>query len=417
MPTPVVIEGWPQGLNTILRPESLPTDALRRCVNFDIDDVGKLSLRQGSSKIYNGSIQKGSLWSGSEYTFFVEGGNLKRLLRRVDDTVGSQVIRIGIGARAVHYLELNNRVYYTNGIITGVLDNDLQDLPWGLASPGTQPNLAQGNGDLFAGTYQVSVTFLQSNGEESGTPLSAQIKLTTDNSSIVLTDFPPPPAGAVETRIYCSHRDGEGLYRIAEVNPLTLSYEIEVVSNVTSIMLQTQFGMPPPAGDLLEYHNGRIYIANDNIVWFTEALRYNLVKPMKGFIMFPKRVTVMKAVDDGIYICSDKTYWISGVDTGAFHQRVVLPYGGVYNTGINIPNFDAVAWFSERGLVFGGENGEVLNVMQDRVAVSKYGHGTMMWREHKGLRQFVANLQDGELTTYAAPDYVALETARGGDFI
>jgi hypothetical protein len=41
----------------------------------------------------------------------------------------------------------------------------------------------------------------------------------------------------------------------------------------------------------------------------------------------------------------------------------------------------------------------------------------MLWREHKGLRQIVADLWDGELNTYAAPDYVALETARGGAFI
>ena len=417
MPAPVTIEGWAQGLNTILRPESMPTDALRRAVNVDIDDVGKLSLRQGRSRIYTGTIQKGSFWSGSKYTFFVEAGSLKRLLRKVDDTIGAQVIRTGMGAYPVHFLELNDRIYYTNGIVTGVLTDDLEDLPWGLAAPGTQPNVAQGNGQLYAGTYQVAVTFLTSSGEESGTPLSAEIELTTDDSSIVLTDFPPAPPGADRIRIYCSHRNGDGMYRIAEVAPTTLSYQIAVVSNAVSVRLQTQFAIPPPAGDLIEYHKGRIYIARGNIVWFTMALRYNLVMPMKGFLLYPERVTVLKAVDDGIYICADKTYYVSGVDTPSFRQRDVLPYGGVYDTGLKIPNFDAVAWFSKRGLVFGGEGGEVLNVMQDRVAVSEYGSGTMMWREHKGLRQFVANLWDGDLTNYAAPDYVALETLRAGDFI
>ena len=322
-----------------------------------------------------------------------------------------------MGAYPVHFLELNDRIYYTNGIVTGVLTDDLEDLPWGLAAPGTQPNVAQGNGQLYAGTYQVAVTFLTSSGEESGTPLSAEIELTTDDSSIVLTDFPPAPPGADRIRIYCSHRNGDGMYRIAEVAPTTLSYQIAVVSNAVSVRLQTQFAIPPPAGDLIEYHKGRIYIARGNIVWFTMALRYNLVMPMKGFLLYPERVTVLKAVDDGIYICADKTYYVSGVDTPSFRQRDVLPYGGVYDTGLKIPNFDAVAWFSKRGLVFGGEGGEVLNVMQDRVAVSEYGSGTMMWREHKGLRQFVANLWDGDLTNYAAPDYVALETLRAGDFI
>lgn len=420
MPTPVKLEGWSQGLNTILRADSLPVDALRRCVNYDIDDAGKLARRPGAIRIHAGTIVKGTLWSNDDFsrTLFVEAGSLFELLEYPIGTYTPRLVRTGVGSTHMAYLDLNGDTYYSNGILTGLLKADGNDVPWGTPGPGSQPNLSQGiSGELAAGTYQVAITYISATGEESGTGLAATIEVAADNSSIFLTDFPAPPAGTDFIRVYVSHRDGEGLYRIGDIHPAAPSYEIDKVSNTAAFRLQTQFGMKPPAGDILEYHNGRIYIANNNILWFTDALRYGLVKPMKGFLQFPKRITVVKAVDDGLYVCSDRTYWVSGVDTPQFHQREVLPYGGVFGTGINIPNFDAVAWFSKRGIVFGGENGEVLNIMQDRVAVAEYGYGAMLWREHKGIRQIVADLWGGELNTYAAADYVALETARGGAFI
>jgi hypothetical protein len=389
-------------------------------VNCDLDDAGKLSLRQGSTQIHAGTIVKGSLWSSDDFsrTLFVESGSLWELFEFPVGTYNQRLVRTDVGATHMAYLDLNGRTYYTNGVITGQMEPDGTDIAWGVPRPHTQPNLSQGtSGELFAGSYQVAITYVSDTGEESGTGLAAEIEIAADNSSIILSDFPPSPSVADFIRVYVSNLDGRGLYRINDLHPAATTYEIDKVSNSAGIRLQTQFGMEPPPGDILEYHNGRIYIANDNILWFTEPLRYGIVKPMKGFLQFPKRITIVKAVDDGIYICSDRTYWISGVDTPQFHQREVLPYGGVFGTGLNIPNFDAVAWFSKRGIVFGGENGEVLNIMQDRVAVAEHGYGAMLWREHKGLRQIVADLWDGELNTYAAVDYVVLETARGGVFI
>lgn len=420
MPDSIKIEGWVEGLNTILRPDSLPLDALRRCVNFDIDDAGKISTRQGSSRVFTGTIERGSLWSSDDFsrTLFCSAGSLFELIEFPIGTYTSRLVRLGVGSGTMVYLDLNGRTYYTNGIITGQMDAEGADMPWGMIGPTSQPNLSQGiSGQLAAGTYQVAITYISDTGEESGTGLAVKIEVAADDSSIHLSDFPPSPASVAFIRVYVTHVDGEGLYQIGDIHPAAPSYEINKVANSAAFRLQTQFGTRPPAGNIIEYHNGRIYIGSGHVLWFTEPLRYGLVKPMKDFLQFPKPITIVKAVDDGLYVCADRTYWISGVDTPQFHQREVLPYGGVFGTGINIPNFDAVAWFSKRGIVFGGENGEVLNIMQDRVAVAEYGYGAMMWREHKGIRQIVADLWGGELNLYAATDYVALETARGGAFI
>jgi hypothetical protein len=422
MPEQSKIEGWIQGVNDILRADELPTDTLRRSINYDITDTGKLERRQGSAKVYNGTIQRNSLWSDDERTLFVESGHLKELRRDVLGAYSASLIRLDVGSRPMKYLSLNGWIYYTNEILTGIYGPRSEDWKWGVSAPETQPNLtAGGGGELAAGDYQVAITFLNDRGEESGAGLARSMNIPESSDgfgSITLTDFPPAPDDVDMIRVYVTHRNGEGLYAIAEVLPGLPLYRIDRVSNTSTLRLETQFGMPPPPGQLLEYHNGRIYVAADNILWATQPLRYNLTKPHRDFFQFPKRIDVLKAVDSGIYICAgDKTYYIDGIDTASLQQDEILPYGGVYDTGIKVPNFDAVAWFSHRGIVLGSEGGKTFNIMDDRVAVARYGFGTMFWREHRGVRQFVADLWDAELNTYAAPDYIALETARGGNFI
>jgi hypothetical protein len=422
MPNEPKLEGWAQGVNDILRADEIPPDTLRRSVNYDITDTGKLQRRRGSTKVYNGQIQRDSLYSDSSRTLFVEQGHLKELYRDIAGNYSAPLVRLDVGSRPMSYVNVNGSIYYSNNIVTGIVGPDGEDWKWGVTSPRTQPNLtAGGSGELAAGSYQVAVTFLNDRGEESGTGLAAEVTIPEaddGNGSITVTDFPLTYSDTDMVRIYVSHLNGSGLYRIADVLPGLPLYTITKIANTASIRLETQFGMEPPPGHLLEYHNGRIYIANNNVLWCTQPLRYNLTKPAHDFFQFPSFIDVVKAVETGIYVCSgDKTYFIENIDTANLKQDEILPYGGVYNTGINVPNYDAVAWFSHRGIVLGGAGGETFNIMDDRVAVAKYGRGTMLWREHRGIRQFVANLWDGELNTYAAADYVALETARGGNFI
>jgi hypothetical protein len=413
---PVKLEGWRRGMNTLLRDDSLPLDALRRCVNYDIDDEGRIERRVGRDRVYTGSIQAGTLWSGKDRTLFVEGGDLKELLRMSNGSYAALTLHASVGVYPMSYLELNGQVYYSNPLVSGVITKIGVSRPWGLPAPVTQPNLTAGGpgGQLAIGRYQVAVTFLTSDGEESGTGVAAEVEVTTDGGTISLSSFPPPPSGAAYVRVYCSHVHGEGLYRVADLPANTSIYQIVAVSNVATALLRTQFCERPPAGQLLEYHNGRVYIASGNVVWMTEPLRYGCVHQGRGFLLFPKPVTVLKAVSDGLFVCSDLTYFIQGFDTPQLKQREVLPYGGVYNTGVDLPNYDAVAWFSHQGITLGARSGEILNVMQDRVAVAQYGSGVMQVREMNGTRQIIANLKDAELPTFAAPDYVSLEAARAG---
>jgi hypothetical protein len=419
MPEYAEFKGWTDGENNLLAAEELEQTQLRRCVNYDVSDKGDLRRRRGRAAVYNGSIQPGSLFSNGKRALFVETGHLWELINYLG-AWSRLLVRLNIGARAVTYLDVNGAIYWSNGVNTGVFGENAEDFTWGLHAPVEQPNVvpSSNGGTLTSGTYQVAVTFVNEFGEESGTPRSKEVLIPDDVStgSIKLFDI-PVSTEATTVRVYVSHPNGEGLYRVTDILSGMTSYRITSVDNAVNMLLQTQFGIKPPAGDVLEYHNGRIYIGQGKVVWFTDPLRYGLVKPHRNFMMFPGEVTVIKAVADGIYVCADKTYWISDIDTTNLQQREVLPYGAVKGTGIDIPKSDNVAWFSRHGIVIAGLEAQISNIQEEKSAVSDFTNGAMMFRESRGLRQLVATLGGGEQSAYLAPDYAALEIARRGDAI
>lgn len=418
MPNYAKYDGWPDGENNIRDATELEVSQLRRCVNFDVLDNGDIHRRSGKTKIHNGTVVPRTMFSNGKRVLFVESGNLWELNRNIDNTWSPMLVRIGVGNHPMTYLDVNGDIFWSNQVQTGIIDTEGRDLPWGIKAPSDQPTVipADSGGDLVAGNYQVAITFLSDEGQESGSTLAKVVSTSGNAGSILITDIPTPVDGS-SIQVYCSAVNGEILYRIGRIKPGAPSFRITSASNNLGMQLQTQFCDKPPAGDVLEYHNGRIYIGDENVVWFTDALRYGSVRFASNFMMFPERVTLMKAVADGIFICADKTYWVSGVDTSEFQQLVVLPYGAVYGTGINLPESDNVAWFSEDGLIIAGLEAQVTTVQDDRSAVSTFENGAMLFRKTKGLRQFLATLGSGVQSDFLAPDYVALETSRRGNAI
>ncbi len=77
----------------------------------------------------------------------------------------------------------------------------------------------------------------------------------------------------------------------------------------------------PPAGHLLEYHAGRIFIASDETVYFTQgAGALHLVDPAGGFLpVRGGRVRLLAAVDDGLFVGTDQeVFFAAGRDPKDF---------------------------------------------------------------------------------------------------
>lgn len=399
---------WTKGMNNLLPAESLPADALRNVVNYDVDDDGRLQPRTGKTSIYSGNIQKGSLWTGAGMTLFVEDGDLKRL----NTDYSADTLLASVGDTPITYLELNNEVYFSNAIQTGkIIDGKYQ--MWGVPVPIRNPacTAAASGGSLNAGVYQVAITQISDTNEESGALVPETVTIV-ENGKIDLTNF---PNADLWCNVYCSSANGEELYLVDTLWPGVTQYSITDVSDTTRI-LDTVNAVRPMAADLLAYYNGRIYLAADNVVYYTDPLRYGLVRPATNFYLFPTTVTVMLDVVDGMYFCADQTYFLTGVDTQDFLQRPVLPYGGVTGTGEHVTNSDAVYWFSPRGFVLGGPSGQAQNLSEDMVAVSAFAQGASMLREYAGKRQLIMVLSNGVENYHVAEDYRTAETTRRGNF-
>ena len=81
MPAYPKYTGFSDGENNILDAHELPITALRRSVNYDITDSGNLLRRRGRTKIWNGTIERGTLFSNGLKVLFVEAGNLHELVK------------------------------------------------------------------------------------------------------------------------------------------------------------------------------------------------------------------------------------------------------------------------------------------------------------------------------------------------
>lgn len=405
----VEFEGYAKGMNNILDDHVLGEDQARNIINWDVDDRGRIRVRQGRNRIYTGTIVKGTMWSDGETVLFVEGGDLKRL--ESDNT--ATTLRTGVGDFPMSYVERDKIIYYTNRVITGKVVNG-SDAAWGVTPPPRQPTLVAGSsGNLDAGVYQVAITFIALDGEESGTPLAAEATVVT-GGSILLRDIPAPATGKI--RVYVSAPNGTVLYFLREEHKDIPTILINDVNNLTEEPLETQFGEPPIPANLIEYHGGKIYMAVGPVVWATEPLRYGLVKPSMNFFFFGADVSILAGVDDGLYIVADRHYWLSDLAESP-NQIDFLDYGAVRRTAIRLPDDKAVAWFSEQGLVIGKNGGAAANVTMESIAVSDYDFGTMLYREHEGIKQIVATMQTGMASSYPAPAWTVDEVARKGNSV
>lgn len=83
----------------------------------------------------------------------------------------------------------------------------------------------------------------------------------------------------------------------------------------------------PPIGHLLVAFGSRVFIAQDNILWFTEPFAPLLVDMARNAIPFMTRIKAMAPVADGLFVStSKKIIFLKGVRTDGMVTISVAPY-------------------------------------------------------------------------------------------
>jgi hypothetical protein len=397
---------WPKGMNNRAAEHALGNDELRLAYNVDIDSQGNVFRRAGRTPILEQPGCHSAFGYGNHF-LFVQNGTLYRGL-----PPAHAALRTGLSSLPMAYVEVNDVIHYSNGEITGRVLPSGQARPWGLPTPNPQPVVAAaGAGGLSAGRYQVATTWVDDTGEESGAEVSQSVDVL-EGGGIALTGLPAAPSGFFITHrnVYASKTNDDQLYLVATIPAATSSYT--VTAGQRGRALQTQLMLPFPPSTLLAYYNGVIYGAKDDVLWHSRALRYGLHNPRSDFIPFAKDVDVVLAVEDGLFVCADRTYWLGGKGPQEFSATAKLKFGAVRGTGVDIENSDKVAWFSKNGWMVGSAGGRIDQVTDTQVAPASYNSGVALFREERGIRQLVSALRAPTDNAFVATDYAEAEIIR-----
>ncbi len=156
-------------------------------------------------------------------------------------------------------------------------------------------------------------------------------------------------------------------------------------------------------GHLIEYYNGRLYSAFDDKIFYSDATYLNQMDKRFSFMPMPGRITLLKAVYDGLYVGAGNNVWylggLGGEEPPVFNYIKVSDNPVLPNSGVKIEGEDigkgllgtSVMWASEEGIWIGLPQGQTKNVTKGHYAFPKPAEiatGTGFYREYP-ISQYV----------------------------
>ena len=156
-------------------------------------------------------------------------------------------------------------------------------------------------------------------------------------------------------------------------------------------------------GHLIEYFNGRLYIAQDNEIWFSDPMALMRTDIRRNFKQLPSWVTLLSAVEDGIYVSDlERTYFMGGGDPGEMAlidkaDYPAIPYTAHRIDAARIGGFEltgeVVLWASRMGICLGANGGQFENLTEEHFRVhEQLSSGASIVRKEGGFYQFVCML-------------------------
>lgn len=331
----VVTYGAFSGLRNDVSPERFELGDLAVATNVDIDKSGRVARRAGQTRRATGSALH-SLWADEQQDvcLFVDGGALRRLNA---DMTSVQVSSLSDGASRVSYARVGERVYWSNGADVGVYEAGAAR-SWGLpAAP--LPTAAAGGGNLPAGSYQFAMTWLRSDGQESGCGLAGTVDVAA-NGSITFTMPTSAPAGVVGKVLYLSPANSEVLFEQTQVALAQASVTVSQPPATSDYDLKTQFCGPAPAGQLVAYYRGHMLVAQGDTLFISRPYGYELFN-LARYLQLDGRITLLAPMVDkelteqgnssGLFIGTDRSIGVlAGSDPDKFQYVPKTDYGAIF---------------------------------------------------------------------------------------
>lgn len=312
-----------RGLNNVSDPLRLDASWLVQADNVDITDTGGIRRRAGYTRLAAGSIT--GAFSTFDFTrlYTVDGG---ALTVRAGGTT-PRTLASGLSSAPMHWTEVNDHVYFNNGVDSGIVAPDHRVMPWRWAAP-TAPDVSAATGSLAPGLYQVRCTYTLADGRTTGSGSSAEVTLT-EGQALRITNI-PQLAGA-KTNVYIAPSDTP-VFQYAG-SPTTTAMVWNASPDALGADLLNTFNDPLPLGaDIVQMWKGRAYAAHyfpadgQSAVWFSQALAFHLFDLNAGYFMVPGRVLMLAMHDDALIVGTDqRVYAYDGKALAEIASYGVIP--------------------------------------------------------------------------------------------
>ena len=387
MGKPFRIQRW-SGLNNVQRPERAKPGHLQSALNVYVLNSGKLATREGhGAALYSGSPR--SLHSDGRALYFRDGGDLKMLVP--GDANATTLLSGFVESLPVAWLNLARKTYWSDGVRSGVIQ-DGRCRTWGLTPPPV-PEVVGTVGDLIPGRYGVCLTYERNDGQESGSCPAVFCSAPSGGLRVSAIQHSLDP-DVNRVLIYATTADGTVFHRAGAIQAGQGLESIVIAGGKIEAgrPLETELMVPPPAGSILEYYRGRIYIASGNTVFPSRPWRYELSSLDGPYFMFDREVTMVCAVETGIWMATeDEAIFVAGDDPGqegGMRITTRIPFGTRKGSARKIDGKlfgrgdlalgDAATWVSRKGVVYLGADKGVYHDLTGSFFAAPAGEGAMV---------------------------------------
>ena len=393
------------GVDVLSSETALIKGAVRSAVNVDIGRAGRFKRRAGYTRRM-ATPGMHSLYYAAQKGWTLVARDAELFQLDINTYAMTSLATLNSPDK-LEYTEYNGNLYFANKTTLGWVPSDSTlARPVGVPVP-TTPTLTEASGGLTPGKYGVAITFVDDRGEEGGATELQVIDLP-GGGGIRLANLPQRMGWAIS--VYITSADGDVLRWAAELPAVFPSYV--VAETAQGGELETRFLVPLPPGDIVRWHNGRLFTAKNGALRFSEALRPHLHDPAHGIIPFSGHIAFVESVSDGLYVGDSRGVWfLSGTDPTKFEQRRVSTCRAVAHSSIMVPpehfppkqvpaEAPVAVWLSTSGYVVGVSGGTTVELQPDRLKVPSGLAGRSAFLLREGRKQVVTPVNSTSTATF-----------------
>ncbi len=279
------------GLRNSDRPERLEQGSLAVAENVDIDDSMTVEIREGMTEV-PGLSGLYSLYATRDQNqlFGFMGANLVEI--HADMTL--TLLQSGFPVGDYHWAEDETQVFFS-GPLKGVI-RDHQYYPLNIPTP-APPRvevLSRSSMGLVPGFYQVTSIRRRSDGAEGGAPAASRVEVLESGGALRITAEPGT--------VFITPVNGEVFYRAFESNGGPVIWDDITLLAIPLEPEQYQRHPAPENTRVIEYHEGKLYVAEGDTIFFSQPFWPHLFNVAVDYIQIQGQVRVLKSTRDGLFI-------------------------------------------------------------------------------------------------------------------